>query len=51
MAEKTLHEQLIEDLLRSPVTPRDHAAVNEIYSLRKQLAEHEKPQKRAKADE
>lgn len=33
----TLHETLIEDLLARPVSERDHAAANEINTLRELL--------------
>lgn len=32
-----LHKQLIDELMANPVTPTDHAVVNEIKALRAQL--------------
>jgi len=49
MASKTNHERLIDDLFDNAVSPREHAAVNEIKVLRERLAEFEKPAKKAKA--
>jgi hypothetical protein len=43
-----LHKKLIEELLASPQTPREHAAVNEIYALRVKLAQLEKPKQEEK---
>lgn len=50
MAEKTLHDQLIDDLFDNAVSPREHAAKNEILILRAKLAEYERPQKRGKSE-
>lgn len=46
MDAKELHDKLIAELLQSPQTPREHAAVNEIKSLREKLAKLEKPEKK-----
>jgi hypothetical protein len=50
MSDKELHEKLIEELLTSPQTAREHAAVNEINALREKLEQLEKPKQEKKAD-
>ena len=45
--DKTLHEKLIDELLdaRSALSPREHAAANEIRALRAQLKPSQKAEK------
>jgi len=45
---KTVHQQLIDSVFEFPVTPRDHAIINEINSLRKRIAELEKKKPKKK---
>lgn len=45
-----LHEQIIKELLESPQTAREHAAVNEINALRDKLAQLEKPKQDKKVE-
>jgi hypothetical protein len=52
MSDKTLHEQLIEELMDNKVnlSPREHAARNEIIALREQLAKFDTPLKAKPAE-
>lgn len=48
MEEKSLHELLLDELMegKASLSPREHAARNEIIALRERLAKYEKPAER-----